>query len=289
MEPTYGDRRGQGRLMADGTWSGGFGVIRPGWQLYLGAVGQAAEHAHHAIQIVVADGQVELRDGEGRRQRCQAAVIPANEPHAIVEGNPRTVMLYLEPESTTGRELAARGFSSSVTAWAEAARTLTPALLSRDDQEPEALVCRIFGALGVDCRVVTGVAGHPVLEDAIQYLPTIISGPVSLAEVSAAVGISDSRLRHLFASEIGLSFRRYVLWLRLQRAVESVLGGSTLTEAAHTAGFTDSAHLTNVTRRTFGLAPSLLARAVSSHPPSEDCEKVTVGCMDVPEKHGRAT
>ncbi|WP_439659426.1 helix-turn-helix transcriptional regulator [Lentzea sp. HUAS TT2] len=273
--------------MADDTWSGGFGVIRPGWQLYLGAVGHAAEHAHHAIQIVVADGQIELQDGEGRRQRCQSAVIPANEPHAIVEGNPRTVMLYLEPESTTGRELVARGVSSSVADWADAARALTPAVLSRDDQEPEALVCRMFGALGVDCRVVTGVAGHPVLEDAIQYLPTIISGPVSLAEVSGAVGISDSRLRHLFASEIGLSFRRYVLWLRLQRAVESVLGGSTLTEAAHTAGFTDSAHLTNVTRRTFGLAPSLLARAVSPHPPSEDCEKVTVGCMDVPERHSR--
>jgi AraC-like DNA-binding protein len=255
--------------MADGAWSGRFGVIRPGWQLYLGAVGQAAEHAHHAIQIVVADGQIELQDGEGRRLRCQSAVIPANEPHAIVEGNPRTVMVYLEPESSTGRGLVARGVSSSsVTAWADSARTLTPALLGNDDRQPEALVCRIFGALGVDCRVVTGVAGHPVLQDAIEYLPTIISGPVSLSAVSTAVGISDSRLRHLFASEIGLSFRRYVLWLRLQRAVESVLGGATLTEAAHMAGFTDSAHLTNVTRRTFGLAPSLLARAVSPHPPS---------------------
>lgn len=251
--------------MADGTWSGGFGVIRPGWQLYLGAVGQAAEHAHHAIQIVVADGPIELQDGAGARQRCRSAVIPANEPHAIVEGNPRTVMLYLEPESTTGRELMARGASSSVSSWVDSASALTPALLGRDDQEPEALVCRIFGALGVDCRVVAGVVGHPVLEDAIRYLPTVISGPVSLSAVSTAVGISDSRLRHLFASEIGLSFRRYVLWLRLQRAVESVLGGATLTEAAHTAGFTDSAHLTNVTRRTFGLAPSLLARAVSAH------------------------
>ncbi|GLW93234.1 helix-turn-helix transcriptional regulator [Actinokineospora globicatena] len=244
-----------------GDWDGGFGAIGPGWQLYVGAVGEAAEHAHHAIQIVLADSPIVLRDAAGRQHPSTAALIPANMPHAIVSGSGRAAMLYLEPESTTGRALGARftGDTDAVGTWAEAARDLSPALLT-PGAEPDALVTTVLDALGL-----TGPHNpvHPAVERAIRHLPTVLDGPVRLAEVAAVAGLSASRLSHLFADEIGLSFRRYVLWLRLRRAVESVLGGATLTEAAHAAGFTDSAHLTNVTRRTFGLAPSRLAKAVA--------------------------
>lgn len=254
-----------------GSWSGGFGVIRPGWQLYVGAVGKAAEHAHHAIQIVVADGPLVLLDGTGRRHGCTAAVIPANIPHAIAEGSPRAVMLYVEPESVVGRAVTERIIGDPVSAcsWIDSGPAVDVAALSDLAADPpEALVGRILAALGIDLPATPGRAVHPALERAIRYLPTILDGPVRVAAVATEVGISAGRLRTLFAEEIGLSFRRYVLWLRLQRAVESVLGGSTLTEAAHAAGFADSAHLTKVARRTFGLAPSQLAKSVAPFTPS---------------------
>jgi AraC-like DNA-binding protein len=51
----------------------------------------------------------------------------------------------------------------------------------------------------------------------------------------------------------GLPFRTYVVWLRLMRAVELYSAGSSLTDAAHGAGFSDSSHLSRTFRRMFGI------------------------------------
>src|SRR3712207_8098417 len=57
------------------------------------------------------------------------------------------------------------------------------------------------------------------------------------------------RYRHLFVAEIGLPYRGYVLWLRLGRAVDVFAAGGSLTDAAHAAGFADSAHLSRTLDR----------------------------------------
>jgi len=82
--------------------------------------------------------------------------------------------------------------------------------------------------------------------------------PVSLAEVAAHVGLSNGRARHLFVEHTGMPFRTYRLWLRLMRAVELFAMGSSLTEAAHGAGFSDSSHLSRTFRRMFGIAADSL-------------------------------
>ncbi|WP_433684522.1 helix-turn-helix transcriptional regulator [Nocardia sp. CA-119907] len=69
-----------------------------------------------------------------------------------------------------------------------------------------------------------------------------------------------TRLLHLFAAEVGLPFRSYVRWLRMQRAAELIATGRPVTDAAHGAGFADSSHLNRVCRRVFGCAPSEFAR-----------------------------
>jgi len=82
--------------------------------------------------------------------------------------------------------------------------------------------------------------------------------PASLADAAAHVGLSNGRARHLFVEHTGLPFRTYLLWLRLMRAVELFAAGSSLTEAAHGAGFSDSSHLSRTFRRMFGIAADSL-------------------------------
>ena len=53
--------------------------------------------------------------------------------------------------------------------------------------------------------------------------------------------------------ETGLPFRTYVLWRRLMKAVEIRAAGESLTEAAHQAGFSDSAHFSRTFLRMFGV------------------------------------
>jgi len=88
----------------------------------------------------------------------------------------------------------------------------------------------------------------------IAWVTPRLDQPVTLEDAAAFVSLSPGRTRHLFVEQTGLPFRTYLLWLRLQRAVERFASGASLTEAAHAAGFADSAHLSRTFRRMFGIA-----------------------------------
>ena len=78
----------------------------------------------------------------------------------------------------------------------------------------------------------------------------------SLVDLASDSGLSPSRFRHLFRQEIGMSAQSYIVWLRLCEACTALARGSSLSDAALRAGFSDAAHFTRTFRRTFGLAPS---------------------------------
>jgi AraC family transcriptional regulator len=92
----------------------------------------------------------------------------------------------------------------------------------------------------------------------IAWLTPRLGQAVSLSDAAKLIGLSPGRTRHLFVQQTGLSFRTYLLWLRLVRAVEIYAGSASLTEAAHAAGFADSAHLSRTFRRMFGIAAASL-------------------------------
>jgi AraC-like DNA-binding protein len=56
-------------------------------------------------------------------------------------------------------------------------------------------------------------------------------------------------------------FRLYRLWVRLGKAVQSLVEGRALTDAAFDAGFSSPAHFSAAYRAMFGSAPSTLAKA----------------------------
>jgi AraC-like DNA-binding protein len=74
--------------------------------------------------------------------------------------------------------------------------------------------------------------------------------------MAAAVHLSPDRFRHLFMKETGVGFRAYLLWQRLDCSLTAYVDGQTLTEAAQTGGFADSAHFSRTFRRMFGIAPA---------------------------------
>jgi AraC-like DNA-binding protein len=95
----------------------------------------------------------------------------------------------------------------------------------------------------------------------IEWVTPRLDQALSLRNVTKLVGLSPSRTRHLFVEQTGLSFRTYLLWLRLERAVQLFARGASLTEAAHGAGFADSAHLSRTFRRMFGIPAASLRLA----------------------------
>nr|WP_235734288.1 helix-turn-helix domain-containing protein [Mycolicibacterium austroafricanum] len=197
-----------------------------------------------------------VRDGHGIGHRGMKVVVPADAPHRIEVGAQEGTVVFLEPESVPGRSAHLRAVHSG---W-----TVAPVLTSTRRRTLAAVVDELVEHLA---PVLTGDGAtprHPAVDDALRLLPSLVAaGPVSGTGLAAQVGLSVSRLTHLFTDQVGIPLRRYVLWSRLRLAVMRVQAGDDLTGAAHGAGFADSAHLTRTTREMFGLAPSVLSRHVS--------------------------
>ena len=91
----------------------------------------------------------------------------------------------------------------------------------------------------------------------LRALAALESDTCNVAGAAALVSLSDSRLTHLTTGALGAPPRVWRTWFRLQRALhEALFGGANLTQAAHRAGFADSAHLTRTCKQLTGVRPA---------------------------------
>lgn len=233
-------------------------VLAPGLMLYVGPAGAADTHAHHAVQVVYGlDGPVRLTI-DGRTVSTRAGIVAANTPHAFDAAGGRIALMLVDAHGARGAALAAQARRSPTGAVVTAAPPVAPPV---DAGPGEALVwCKdLLAALGA--RTGDPRPTAPGVRAALDYLDGAIGGTPTLTAAAAYACVSPSWLTHTFTRQVGIPFRRFVLWLRLKHAVEHVRAGATLTEAAAAAGFSDSAHLTRVFRATFGLPPSVVLSA----------------------------
>lgn len=227
-------------------WSG-VGRLRPGVLEIEGPLGSLPRHSHHSVQVAIArQGTFVIEDRHGRQRRTNAAIVPADQPHAFSADGAWGIVAHVEPQSSLGAELIELvDDPSHARAWHHAGQTLTKGHSAYAE-----------GRLR-NPGTNTSHPLHPGVAAARTCLQTELdSRPIRLRHLAATVHLSESRLSHLFAQDLGITFRAYVRWLRLLRATAAVAQGRSLTEAAHLAGFTDSSHLTRTCRRTFGGPPT---------------------------------
>lgn len=235
--------------------------------LWLGAGrGRTQWHEHHAHQIALAlDGSFGFRtEATGGWTTYRAAVVPSHCAHQFELDGITVAHLFVEPECRAGRALAARVSERGVVdvdrsdahAAIEVLRAATAPGNATDRivAAAKAAIARISGAAPDD----DARALDPRLAQAIAYVRAHIREPLTLGRVAAAVALSDSRFRHLFVAATGTSFRAYVLWLRINLAIRAAMAGASWTEAAHDAGFADSAHLSRTHKRMFGIEPTAI-------------------------------
>jgi len=81
--------------------------------------------------------------------------------------------------------------------------------------------------------------------------------PVALTQLSAKVGLSPSRLEHLFKMDLGVSIREYVLVHRLELAAQLLATTNLLVkEICYQVGFSNLSGFDHLFKKKFGVAPS---------------------------------
>ena len=243
----------------------GFGrvLVWQGGSLWIGISHKGASHAHHGLQIGVAlDGDL-MFESQQEWRTYRLAVIPSKVTHALDGGGRLAAQIFVEPQSPEGRiltenycsdggindvpfELIARSADQLLSSY------LSGASAEELKRDAHAIIADLTA--GSTPRTVT----NPRILTAIELMEQRLDTMITLRNAAALVHLSPGRFRHLFVEETGTPLRPYLLWLRLSKAVDAISRGDSITSAAHMAGFSDSAHLTRIFRRMFGLAPSSL-------------------------------
>ena len=241
------------------------------WQtgsLWIGSgQGRSEWHDHHAHQLALAlEGEFRFRtDTKEPWTEFDAAIVASHCPHEFELDGATVAHLFVEPESYEGRALSRRYGAMAISALPHAASRpsaamLLDALRGNADADAMGAVARAAVASLADTHLARAPAqeGDARVARALEYIRTRVRAPVTLADAASAATLSPSRFRHLFVQETGTSFRAYLLWLRINVAIEAAMGGASWTEAAHEAGFADSAHLSRTHRRMFGIEPTAI-------------------------------
>lgn len=228
--------------------------------------GRTEWHAHHAHQLVVApESAFRFRTEEaGSWESFEGALVPSHCPHQFELDGTAVAHLFVEPESRAGRMLSERFGAAAVSELPAAdSQSAAKALFGAFEVDPsrEHMVAIAGDVVAQLCGAATtepDKALDPRLAQALEFIRQNARHPIALGDVASAVALSESRFRHLFVAATGSSFRSYLLWLRINLAIEAVMAGASWTEAAHEAGFADSAHLTRTHRRIFGIEPTAI-------------------------------
>ena len=222
-------------------------------------------HSHHAVQVTLAlEGSFTLEGHENQAADVFAAAVAPDAEHAFEAHGDAVAHLFVDPDGHTGRELRRTLFATGDVApitgshLGELRAQLYAALQARRRTDApfielgRTLLAHLAPGSERDERPEVRVRKMSA------WAAARLETPVSLEDVAKHVGLSPGRARHLFVDQTGLPFRTYLLWLRLMRAVELFSSGSSLTSAAHEAGFSDSSHFSRTFRRMFGIAADSL-------------------------------
>lgn len=236
-------------------WEGGFLLIA-------GSVGVVPEHSHHAIQVVITmHGQAAVADQEGQWRSGRGIIVPPNLEHSYSGQGSYGAMLFVDPDSIEGIWLRS-AIANRITIVPDSRVEPAAAALRRfcetplDSMDAGELVRYIVESL---CAGVPPTRRpDPRITRVLDLIASSADLRLSLERVAASVFLSPSRFQHLFKQQVGLPFRRYVLWRKVTRAMTAIARERTLLAAAQEADFADAAHLTRTFQQMFGLPPSVL-------------------------------
>ncbi len=233
-------------------------------------------HDQYGIGVVDRGGHASL-SGRGQVEAGPGSLIFVNpgEVHdgRAIGGRPRSWrMLYFEPAALVGfRDDVLEGatevlsFAAPVFADERLRRAFDAAFACamRPDQGGHDMIAET-AVLGLGARLAVNLAcrhrqssqSTVSIRRARDRIDAEPAAPLTLTSLAAEAGTSRYQLLRAFARELGLTPHAYIVQQRLALARRLIRAGSTLVDAASSAGFADQSHLTRMFVRQFGVTPA---------------------------------
>lgn len=224
-----------------------------------------------AVILIPVRGRGWCRTGGGRFEvrAGEVAVLPAGGPHAYgADGSEPWTLWWLH---VTGRSVPALvelvGASAAapvrVPADAQGLALLAAEVVVR--MERDATRASMVAASGAAWHLLALLTAsrsvrdtaETLVERAAEHLRTTVSARISVAELAAAAGLSESYFAALFRRRMGVPVRTYQTQLRMAHA-RSLLGATSrsVAEIAAACGYDDPWYFARQFRKTHGVSPT---------------------------------
>lgn len=199
-----------------------------------------------------------LDEPPGTGQLARSAVIPAGQWHRLHTPASTMAFLYLDAGDRSWQTLAASGTPGPrACAIGFAAEELALNVLHRLCAGPHAQRADFIALMA--CLGIEAPRMDRRIEASLTHLRSDPSLTHRVSKHAAQAGLSVSQFQRLFTQSTGLPWRRWRLWQRTSSAVRDMVASASVTDAAHTAGFSSGAHFSDSFKAMFGMPPSNLS------------------------------
>jgi AraC-like DNA-binding protein len=222
-------------------------------------------HSHNTMQIIVdIQDHFRCRVGKNNWQTFKNLIIRENTPHQLDTAGSVQLIIYLDIATSSAREIRTRHL--------EGKDASAPELNLFDNIKPDELQQALLRPdptllLSIISRLLRTLSGHsatPEPDNRILAVERLLSatppGDHRIDHLARQVHLSTSRLRSLFKQHTGVSLYKYILWARIRFAINRIMAGSPINDAAWEAGFTDNSHFHKMLVTMFGITPSQFIR-----------------------------
>lgn len=212
-------------------------------------------HRHVAASLLYGlDGPLRVEIG-GAWHQVEAALVAPEVSQALDSSQGRVLVAHIDPDQELWRPFAkALQGESFVPLMRDACgcESVDEALAQGDAVAQQQWFAGLAEVMG------PGVPLDPRVQKVARKLRKDMPDRLDMDALAQCADLSASRLTHLFKTETGVTLRRFLLHLKVERALHAWQPGMTVAQLAASAGFYDQPHLVRTVREMFGALPSAL-------------------------------
>jgi AraC-like DNA-binding protein len=218
-------------------------------------------HSQNTMQIIIdlEDG-FKCRISDGEWQGYKNLIIGENVIHQLDTNGSVQLLIYLDIETSAAKQIKGTHMNGL--------QACEPNINFFETIDPKQLQDAVLKTdadllLNVVNQILAILCGGKERKKADERVLRILQmiaaehpQKLTVANLADRICLSESRLRVLFREATGMPVYQYLMWARIRFAINRIMNGYAVNEAALEAGFSDSSHFHKMMIRMFGISPS---------------------------------
>ncbi len=221
-------------------------------------------HYHNTLQLVIdLKGTFRFKTEDTKWEQYSGIIIKEETIHQLDTNGSLQLIIYIDPSSKAADELKSAYLKNSNFCGLQFYFTpLEEILIYKTFITSEIKCIKIL--IDMIVKRITNLNSLVLCHERIQHVLELVKNSnlehISIDYLASKVFISPSRLRMQFKQSLGVSLHKYIILQKILSAINSMINGFSVQDAAYKSGFNDTSHLNKSMLKTFSINPSMFLK-----------------------------